>query len=98
MAFGILSAAGLTAFPTGVTEPLEFAFMFVAFPLYIVHALLTGLSLAIAYLLDIHLGFSFSAGLIDLLLWGNAPPRRTSRCSWPWARSSSRSTTCCSGS
>ena len=73
LAFGILSAAGLTAFLTGVTEPLEFAFMFVAFPLYIVHAVLTGLSLAIAYLLDIHLGFSFSAGLIDLLLWGNAP-------------------------
>lgn len=72
-AIGILSAAGLTAFLTGVTEPLEFAFMFVAFPLYIVHALLTGLSLAIAYLLDIHLGFSFSAGLIDLLLYGTAP-------------------------
>jgi PTS system N-acetylglucosamine-specific IIC component len=47
--------------------------MFVAFPLYLVHALLTGLSLAIAYLLDIHLGFSFSAGLIDLLLYGTAP-------------------------
>ncbi len=62
VAFGILSAAALTAFLTGVTEPLEFAFMFVAFPLYIVHAVLTGLSLAIAYLLDIHLGFSFSAG------------------------------------
>ncbi|MGV0993028.1 MAG: PTS transporter subunit EIIC [Mycobacterium sp.] len=73
IAFGILSAAGLTAFLTGVTEPLEFSFMFVAFPLYIVHALLTGLSLAIAYVLDIHLGYSFSAGLIDLLLWGNAP-------------------------
>ena len=73
VAFGILSAAGLTAFLTGVTEPLEFAFMFVAFPLYIVHAVLTGLSLAIAYLLDIHLGFSFSAGLIDLLLYGTAP-------------------------
>lgn len=73
VAFGILSAAGLTAFLTGVTEPLEFAFMFVAFPLYIVHAVLTGASLAIAYLLDIHLGFSFSAGLIDLLLYGTAP-------------------------
>ena len=44
MAFGILSAAGLTAFLTGVTEPLEFAFMFVAFPLYVVHAVLTGAS------------------------------------------------------
>ncbi|WP_441960302.1 PTS transporter subunit EIIC [Mycolicibacterium houstonense] len=73
VAVGILSAAALTAFLTGVTEPLEFAFMFVAFPLYVIHALLTGLSLAIAYLLDIHLGFSFSAGLIDLLLYGGAP-------------------------
>ena len=69
VAVGILSAAALTAFVTGITEPLEFAFMFVAFPLYVIHALLTGLSLAIAYLLDIHLGFSFSAGLIDLLLY-----------------------------
>ncbi len=73
VAVGILSAAGLTAFLTGITEPLEFAFMFVAFPLYVVHALLTGLSLAVAYTLDIHLGFSFSAGLIDLLLYGTAP-------------------------
>lgn len=73
LAVGILSAAALTAFLTGVTEPLEFAFMFVAFPLYLVHAVLTGLSLSIAYLLDIHLGFSFSAGLIDLLLYGTAP-------------------------
>ena len=73
VAVGILSAAALTAFLTGITEPLEFAFMFVAFPLYVIHALLTGLSLAIAYLLDIHLGFSFSAGLIDLLLYFSAP-------------------------
>jgi PTS system N-acetylglucosamine-specific IIC component len=73
VAVGILAAAALTAFLTGVTEPLEFAFMFVAFPLYVIHALLTGLSLAVAYLLDIHLGFSFSAGLIDLLLYGTAP-------------------------
>jgi PTS system N-acetylglucosamine-specific IIC component len=73
VAFGILGAAAITAFLTGVTEPLEFAFMFVAFPLYLVHAVLTGLSLAVAYLLDIHLGFSFSAGLIDLLLYGTAP-------------------------
>jgi PTS system N-acetylglucosamine-specific IIC component len=73
VAVGILSAAALTAFLTGITEPLEFAFMFVAFPLYVIHALLTGLSLAIAYLLDIHLGFSFSAGLADLVLYGTAP-------------------------
>ncbi|MGV9712581.1 PTS transporter subunit EIIC [Gordonia sp. NPDC003424] len=73
VAIGILGAAGLTAFLTGVTEPLEFSFMFVAFPLYVIHALLTGLSLAVAYILDIHLGFSFSAGLMDLLLYGTAP-------------------------
>ncbi len=73
VAMGILAAAGLTAFLTGVTEPLEFAFMFAAFPLYIIHALLTGLSLAIAYVLNIHLGFSFSAGLVDLVLYGGAP-------------------------
>ena len=66
-------AAALTAFLTGITEPLEFAFMFVAFPLYVIHAVLTGLSLAVAYLLDIHLGFSFSAGLADLVLYGTAP-------------------------
>ncbi|MEZ5201974.1 MAG: PTS transporter subunit EIIC [Micropruina glycogenica] len=63
---GHLSAAGLTAFITGITEPLEFAFMFVAFPLYVVHALPTGLSLAVAYALDIHLGF-LVLGLMDLL-------------------------------
>ena len=73
VAIGILASAAATAFLTGVTEPLEFAFMFVAFPLYVIHAILTGLSLAIAYLLNIHLGFSFSAGLIDLLLYGTAP-------------------------
>jgi N-acetylglucosamine PTS system EIICBA or EIICB component len=73
IAVGILSAAALTAFLTGVTEPLEFSFMFVAFPLYLIHAVLTGASLAIAHILDIHLGFSFSAGLIDLLLYGTAP-------------------------
>ncbi|MDA3804689.1 PTS transporter subunit EIIC [Clavibacter sp. CT19] len=72
-AIGVLGATGLTAFLTGITEPLEFAFMFAAFPLYVVHALLTGLSLAIANLLDIHLGFSFSTGLFDLLLYGTAP-------------------------
>ena len=76
VAVGILSAAGLTALLTGVTEPLEFSFMFVALPLYVIHAVLTGLSLAIAYSLDIHLGFSFSAGLIDLLLYGTAPAAR----------------------
>ena len=63
----MLSAA-LTAFLTGVTEPLEFAFMFVAFPLYVIHALLTGTSMALVNALGIKDGFGFSAGLFDFVL------------------------------
>ncbi|MEU6642938.1 PTS transporter subunit EIIC [Saccharomonospora sp. NPDC046836] len=70
---GIMVSAALTSFLTGVTEPIEFAFMFVAWPLYLVHAVLTGLSLALANALDIHLGFSFSAGAIDFVLNAGAP-------------------------
>ena len=55
----------LCSFLTGVTEPLEFAFLFVAWPLYVVHAVLTGTSLALVNALDIHDGFSFSAGSFD---------------------------------
>jgi len=65
---GIMGSAALTSFITGVTEPLEFAFMFVAWPLYLIHAVLTGTSLAIANALGIHDGFSFSAGAIDFIL------------------------------
>lgn len=63
----------LTAFLTGVTEPVEFAFMFLAPLLYLLHALLTGLSMALTDLLDIRLGFTFSGGAIDLALgWGRS--------------------------
>ena len=65
---GIMSAAALVSFLTGVTEPLEFAFLFVAWPLYLIHALLTGTSLALVNALDIHHGFGFSAGAIDYVL------------------------------
>jgi PTS system N-acetylglucosamine-specific IIC component len=65
---GVMIAAALTSFITGVTEPIEFSFMFVAWPLYIFHAIMTGLSLALVNALDIHLGFSFSGGAIDFLL------------------------------
>ncbi|MFC3896748.1 PTS transporter subunit EIIC [Lentzea rhizosphaerae] len=65
---GIMGSAALTAFITGVTEPLEFAFMFVAWPLYVIHAVLTGTSLAISNALGAHDGFSFSAGAIDFIL------------------------------
>ena len=60
--------AALTSFVTGVTEPLEFSFLFVAFPLYFIHAVLTGTSLALVNALGIRDGFGFSAGAIDYLL------------------------------
>ncbi|KYH45874.1 PTS transporter subunit EIIC [Branchiibius sp. NY16-3462-2] len=65
---GVMLSVGLTAFLTGVTEPLEFAFMFVAWPLYVIHAVLTGTSLALVNALGIKDGFSFSAGLFDYVL------------------------------
>jgi PTS system N-acetylglucosamine-specific IIC component len=65
---GIMLSAALCSFLTGVTEPLEFAFMFVAFPLYVIHAVLTGTSLALVNALGIKDGFGFSAGLFDYVL------------------------------
>ncbi|SBW82771.1 N-acetyl-D-glucosamine phosphotransferase system transporter [Pseudomonas veronii 1YdBTEX2] len=70
---GIFLSMALTSFLTGVTEPIEFAFMFLAPFLYLLHALLTGLSMAVTNLLDIHLGFTFSGGFIDMVLgWGKS--------------------------
>lgn len=70
---GLLLSMALTAFLTGVTEPIEFAFIFLAPLLYLLHALLTGLSMAITDLLNIRLGFTFSGGAIDLALgWGKS--------------------------
>ena len=65
---GIMLSTGLTAFLTGITEPLEFSFMFVAWPLYVVHAVLTGTSMMLVNFLGIHHGFGFSAGAIDYVL------------------------------
>lgn len=66
--FGMMLSVALTSFLTGITEPIEFSFMFLAYPLYVVHAILTGLSGLITNLLGIKLGFSFSAGAIDFAL------------------------------
>ncbi|MEU1721922.1 PTS transporter subunit EIIC [Nonomuraea sp. NPDC005692] len=74
---GIMLSAGLTAFITGITEPLEFAFIFVAPVLFVVHALLTGLSMALMAELGARLGFTFSGGAIDMLL--NASKSNTHR-------------------
>ncbi|MEK5237061.1 N-acetylglucosamine-specific PTS transporter subunit IIBC [Paenibacillus sp. FSL L8-0470] len=64
----IFIGSAIASFLTGITEPLEFSFMFVAPLLYLVHAILTGLSMALMYILDVKMGFGFSAGLIDSLL------------------------------
>ena len=66
VAAGILFAGALCAFVSGVTEPLEFAFMFLAPALYVVHALLTGISMAVVAALPVRAGFNFSAGFVDL--------------------------------
>ncbi len=66
VAGGILFAGALCAFVSGVTEPLEFSFMFLAPALYVVHALLTGISMAVVAALPIRAGFNFSAGFVDL--------------------------------
>ena len=73
MVGGMLLSVAITAFLTGVTEPLEFLFMFLAPLLYLLHALLTGISLFVATALNIHAGFSFSAGAIDYALMYNLP-------------------------
>ena len=65
---GMLGSLALTSFLTGVTEPIEFTFMFLAPALFAIHALLTGLSMALMNILDVKLGFGFSAGLFDYVL------------------------------
>ncbi|WP_448759760.1 PTS transporter subunit EIIC [Actinomyces oricola] len=64
----LMISVALTAFLTGITEPLEYAFAYVAFPLYAIHAVLTGSALAVVNLLGIKDGFAFSAGAIDYVL------------------------------
>ncbi|AUN51215.1 PTS N-acetyl glucosamine transporter subunit IIABC [Klebsiella pneumoniae] len=73
MVGGMLLSVAITAFLTGVTEPLEFLFMFLAPLLYLLHAVLTGISLFIATALGIHAGFSFSADAIDYVLMYSLP-------------------------
>ncbi len=70
---GILGASAFTAILTGVTEPIEFAFMFVAPALYVVHAVLTALSMYLAASMQWIAGFTFSGGLIDFVLSFNLP-------------------------
>jgi glucose PTS system EIICBA or EIICB component len=75
---GLLFSAALTSFLTGITEPIEFSFLFVAPLLFLLHAILDGISFAIMTVLDINLGYTFSGGFIDFLLFGIVPNRE------PW--------------
>ena len=72
---GLLVSMALTSFLTGITEPIEFTFMFVAPALFAIHAVLTGLSMAVMDMLQIRLGFGFSAGLFDYVLNFNKATR-----------------------
>lgn len=70
---GLLLSGGFSAFFTGITEPIEFSFMFLTPILYVVHALLAGISAFVCTLLPVRSGFNFSAGLIDWFLSFRAP-------------------------
>ncbi|WP_330296582.1 PTS transporter subunit EIIC [Streptomyces sp. NBC_00503] len=70
---GLMLSVGLTSFITGITEPLEYSFLFLAPVLYAVHAVLTGVSMAVTWAFGVKDGFTFSAGLIDYVInWGLA--------------------------
>ena len=73
MAAGLLLTASLCSVLTGVTEPLEFAFMFLAPGLFLLHAILMGISMYICAALPFRIGFNFSAGLMDYFMCLNAP-------------------------
>lgn len=73
IAASLLMAGALASFFTGITEPLEFSFMFLAPGLYLVHAVLTGISAVVCTLLPVRCGFNFSAGMVDYILSFKAP-------------------------
>ncbi|WP_329547367.1 PTS transporter subunit EIIC [Streptomyces sp. NBC_01356] len=75
---GLMLSVALTSFVTGITEPIEYSFLFIAPLLYAVHAVLTGVSMAVTWGLGVHDGFSFSAGLIDYVINWNLATK-------PWA-------------
>ncbi len=78
IAAGILASAALTSFLTGITEPLEFTFLFIAPWLFGIHAVIAGLSFMLMYLFQVSIGLTFSGGLIDFFLFGILPGRE------PW--------------
>lgn len=79
---GLLISAALTGMLTGITEPIEFTFLFVALPLYAVHCVLAGLSYMLMHMLNCTVGMTFSGGLIDLTLFGIM--QGSAKTSWYW--------------
>ncbi|QPA31853.1 PTS transporter subunit IIABC [Anoxybacillus caldiproteolyticus] len=72
---GIMGSAALTSFLTGITEPIEFSFLFVAPALFAIHTIFAGLSFMIMHILNVKIGMTFSGGVIDFLLFGVLPNR-----------------------
>lgn len=72
---GIMGSAALTSFLTGITEPIEFSFLFVAPVLFGIHAIFAGLSFMIMHILNVKIGMTFSGGVIDYILFGILPNR-----------------------
>ncbi|AIE58796.1 glucose-specific PTS transporter subunit IIBC [Bacillus methanolicus] len=72
---GLMASAALTSFLTGITEPIEFSFLFVAPVLFGIHAIFAGLSFMIMHLLNVKIGMTFSGGLIDYILFGLINPQ-----------------------
>jgi len=72
---GLMASAALTSFLTGITEPIEFSFLFVAPVLFGIHAVFAGLSFMVMHLLDVKIGMTFSGGLIDYILFGLINPQ-----------------------
>lgn len=79
---GLLLSAALTAMLTGITEPIEFTFLFVAVPMYVVHCILAGVSYMLMHILGVGVGMTFSGGIIDLTLFGILQGNAKSH--WVW--------------
>ena len=82
VAGGLLLSAALTAMLTGITEPIEFTFLFVAPAMYVVHCILAGLSYMLMHIFNVGVGMTFSGGLIDLVLFGIL--QGNAKTNWIW--------------
>jgi len=74
---GLLASGALTSFLTGITEPLEFSFLFLSPILFLLHAILDGLSFVLMTFLEVHIGYTFSGGAIDFFLFGILPGKES---------------------